>query len=221
MRRITLRLAIALFTFSLGVSAVLICYTQWRRTSNAMHVAFNSQRDSTIDKIPGYNAQPPFVANSPEIKWLYISDPIKWSKEEPQLSQESSIIVFYASGEWGRITPVIKNERESLKLKVETAEGYLVEAGLWKEYGTDIMLFYKAQKCYLCATLSNSLNELEKKRGEVMEGNLGLAKKPLHGPLGQFRLMKIDEFADEKSLETVIYAPLNIYQYVPDPDRQF
>ena len=209
MPQLTLRFVIALVMFTFGIVGVSLSYMYPHRGGEPLHVPFY---DTTVYEefgIAGYGKSAPFIAKPPEVKYLYISDPISWDKSN--MTQDASIVIFYANGEWGRISPAI--DRHDRKLSIGTAEGYRAEIGSWKETATGtLVISNERRKCYLCFVAKDRQNpmKLMVENWSLISGKLGQINGRLKSPNGKYRLLQVAELADQDSFERIVYAPLGV-----------
>ncbi len=209
MTQLTLRFVIALVMFTLGIIGVSLSYMYPHRGDQPSHVPFSGTTVYEEFGIAGYGQSAPFIAKTPEVKYLYISDPIAWDKSN--MMQDVSIVIFYTNGDWGRINPTIV--RRDHKLSVETAEGYSAEIGNWEEKANgQLVISNERRKCYLCFVAKDKQNPMKLlvEKWSMISGKLGQATGRLKSPDGKYRFLQMAELANQDSFEKIVYAPLEV-----------
>jgi hypothetical protein len=209
MGHLTLRIAVALLTFAVGIAIVWLLL--FRHTANEATMSKQSQQLSATQEAEVKEEKPTLETKQPAAKRLYITTPIKW--DEDNWTQEASIVIFYDNGEWGRETPHITYIRKDKKrLFVMYAYGYRAEIGKWKEEadGT-IVITIEKRRCFLC-----KVDPEHKQTMPIIEywtiGKAGLGQrgKILKSPSEEYRLLEKEEFSLPKQLEEVLSAPFDL-----------
>lgn len=194
MNRITFRIAITLLTFVVGVAAVSLWFF-FRR-----NVAEKKIEPTKIEEPVVKNEDEQAQEEMPKVKWLYISDPIKWQEEI--FTQEASIVIFYENGEWGKFTPSIKKEGEFLEIGV--AEGFSAEVGRWEEKANGLIIItIERRRCYLCAGTKRKTMPIVEHWN--IKGILGQEKKILLSPNEKYKLLSKDRVLEA---DRVLFEPL-------------
>jgi hypothetical protein len=132
MNRITSRIAIALLTFVVGVAAVSL-WVFFRVKEEKKNEP--KQIQQSVVKQDDEKSQ----EEIPKVKWLYISNPIEWSKCAWAKCAYGYITVFYENGDWARVQVSITKEEETKnKFQLTFSSGeYGTELGRWEQSSED------------------------------------------------------------------------------------
>ena len=200
MQRLTVRLAVAILTFAVGVAAASL----W--LFNRQEAVPEQGRWTPVAAVDEKNGPEPVTRDTPtpEVKWFYISSPVKWEKYG--WAYGTSIVIFYANGDWGRVSPSIK--REGKTLYTGYAEGYSAEIGKWRmEADGSVTVTRERGKCYLCFVTSEDVRPRPiVERWTVRGGTLGQPGKILKAPNEKYRLLKREELQEPEEVASTPYG---------------
>ena len=152
MQRLTLRLAVALLSFAVGISAasLWLYYRHSAVEKEAIPKHIGQIQVKQESKIKGTNGGLERQA-IPEPRWFYVTEPFNhnrfgWGR--------ASIVIFYVNGEWGRVNDEVKQDGKTFD--VGFADGYSAEIGNWKEEGNGVIVVtIEKRRCYLCGVDAN------------------------------------------------------------------
>jgi hypothetical protein len=128
MRRITLLLITAIFTFVIGVISSVV----WIRSNHS---------PATVQVNDASNVVTSTQSQEIDLQWVYINQDLKWELPPKSITRESGIykysvneriLVFYPNGRFASIGCTIYQVDKAKKMMLIPNEGYAVHKGTWK-----------------------------------------------------------------------------------------
>lgn len=232
MNRITFRLCIALLTFAVGVSAVSLWFffrrNEGKKIESKQMKKLVARKDKDEEK----------SQEIPKVKWLYINDPIEWSKCAWAKCAYGYITIFYENGDWARVYVSISKDKETKnKLLLMFSDGQCgTEIGKWEKKNDDtIRITIERCRCILCEAEYDPTNDFDGEEPKILLPiveswkikNETIGQKRiavLESPVEKYWLKEKDNFLRPEDLDDVISARYLVwkdYKSLGEPCSKF
>ncbi|HVG31919.1 MAG TPA: hypothetical protein VM911_02520 [Pyrinomonadaceae bacterium] len=146
MPRLTVRIAVALLTFTIGVTVTF--WLMRRRSTEQAQIPAHS-----VPPLIQRASEPPARSENvcddvplPEVEKVYISYPLE---KINRVWYNAHIIFFYKNGDWVRLWDEVR--REGDKFIISPPDGFHDEVGTWKKEDNGVItISIERRSCHMC-----------------------------------------------------------------------